>query len=84
MRPPLLLPTCCTEAVASATSPHSKVVCVGLEEVYKAASSKADANREEAESLLNLISRLDFNGYFATVRPHVASLLGPLPRMKLF
>lgn len=47
--------------------------------MYKAASSKADSNREEAESLLNLISRLDFNGYFAAVRPHVGSLMGQLP-----
>ncbi len=59
------------------------LLCAGLRDVYKAASSRPESNREELESLLNLISRLDFNGYFAAARTHAqaATLLGPLPKL---
>ena len=57
-------------------------MCSGLGEVYKASSAKPDTNKEECESLLNLIARLDFNDFFAQNRSQAGSLLGPLPRLR--
>ena len=44
---------------------------VGLRDIHRGLCQKADANREEVESLQNLITRLDFNGFFASAQQHV-------------
>lgn len=47
----------------------------GLEEVHMAAQGDRQETREELDSLLNLMARLDFNHFFSEP-PQLSSLLG--------
>ena len=47
----------------------------GLEEVHMAAQGDKQETREELDSLLNLMARLDFNHFFSEP-PQLSSLLG--------
>lgn len=49
----------------------SRIRTAGLEELYDKntrAKQKGESNREDIGSLLNLITRLDFNGFYASKR----------------
>ena len=45
----------------------------GLTDVYKSNTAREEAQREDIESIQNLITRLDFNGFFAAKRQAVNS-----------
>lgn len=45
----------------------------GLAGVYKSNTAREEAQREDIESIQNLITRLDFNGFFAAKRQAVSS-----------
>ena len=49
--------------------------CAGLEEVHMAARGDRQETREELDSLLNLMARLDFNHFFSEP-PELSTLLG--------
>ena len=49
------------------------VANAGLADVYKSNTAREEAQREDIESIQNLITRLDFNGFFAAKRQAVGS-----------